>query len=44
MKISLKPKGDVTIKSGCNLVLDAKENVVLNSGFEVALGATLEKK
>ena len=39
-----KSKGDVVVKSGSLLVLDASNDVVLNTGFEVPLGATLEIK
>ena len=39
-----KPKGDVIVKSGCNLILDAENDLLLDKGVVVELGATLETK
>jgi len=39
-----KPKGNVVVKTGNDLVLEAENEVLLDAGFEVAHGATLEIK
>ena len=39
-----KAKGDVTVKSGSNLILDAENDSLLDKGVIVELGATLEIK
>jgi len=41
---SSKPTGDVIIKSGSNVVFNADNEVNLNGGFSVELGASFEAK
>lgn len=36
--------GNVVIQSGANITFDATEDILLNNGFEVQLGATFEAK
>lgn len=41
---SFSPSGNVLIKKGSNVVFDAENEMVLDNGFEVELGASLEIK
>ena len=36
-----KPQGDVTVKSGAELSIDAKSKTIINNGFKVEQGAKI---